>query len=69
MLERTFVNSQVVGVEERPHSTEMQYGYKNTSVDSRHPDISEHHSSTTYCTKSSFAHQSYYFTVQPSVLV
>lgn len=45
MLERrpTFVNSQVVGVEERPYSTEMQYGYKNTSVDSRHPDISAHH--------------------------
>lgn len=43
MLERTFVNSQVVGVEERPYSTEMQYRYKNTSVDSRHPDISAHH--------------------------
>lgn len=44
MLERTFVNSQVVvGVEERPYSTEMQYGYKKTSVDSRHPDISAYH--------------------------
>lgn len=44
MVERTFVNySQVVGVEERPYSTEMQYGYKITSVHSRHPDISTHH--------------------------
>lgn len=44
MVERTFVNySQVVGVEERPYSTEMQYGYKNTSVHSRHPDNSAHH--------------------------